>query len=55
MAFIHCIWKLCPMCKGEKVVPANQKPDEGEYEPEMITCPHCNGVGEILWGKVKDS
>lgn len=54
MAWTHEVWKYCPRCKGEKVVPSNQPPDEGEYQEETIECPRCNGEGGFLWGRLKN-
>lgn len=46
------IWKICKRCEGIGEVPSTQPdPDDpGSYNPVMVTCNRCDGVGKHLWG-----
>ena len=47
------IFKVCPLCKGSKVINITQTtPEPNDPEPNITTtdCPECLGEGHIEWG-----
>lgn len=56
MAFEQMLtYSICPQCKGRKVVDVTlTTPDPDDSEPDVteVTCPRCNGAGEVEEGKV---
>lgn len=51
MASIFVVYKRCKNCGGTgKVIVDDQYYDDGP--PAEVDCSHCNGSGEILWGRM---
>jgi ssDNA-binding Zn-finger/Zn-ribbon topoisomerase 1 len=57
MADKFVVFQICPQCKGRKVVDITQttpEPDDPEPDVTTVTCPQCNGEGEVEWGRMEE-
>lgn len=54
MVDILNVYKICPRCRGEGTVPIGDSGIHDEVSPGQITCPLCNGSGELLWGQMRE-
>ncbi len=52
MANFMKIFKICPQCKGNKIIIINNNSYDS-LPPQEIECPTCEGEGKLFWGKLK--
>lgn len=51
------IFRICPRCRGRKIIDTTQttpEPDDPEPGVTTKTCPRCEGSGEIEWGRAEE-
>jgi DnaJ-class molecular chaperone len=53
MADLFKIYITCTQCKGPGIVVIPNPGSEGTTSYE-ITCPKCNGAGELEWGRMEE-
>jgi hypothetical protein len=57
VADLFKIYKICPRCSGDGEIDSTlvtPEPDDPETAVTRITCPICNGVKEVEWGRMEE-
>ena len=56
MADDYNIYQRCTICGGDGRITNYGNPDDPSSRPtEEVDCTHCDGAGEILWGRMEEN